>query len=1082
MVNVEQNPNLGDYYYTLGITLSTNGCCSVSKAEQIAVVMSAMMNTSGGVLVLEVQTDTEDVGPGRCDVNLKEFGSNLLTVITAQEKWIPEHVVSRYVKQCVQEKSSKILFFLAKAKDLVTHCSYAYILHSSDVKLTTDHNVTCRMLQECSCTHEDKCQHHEDRLPELQSALSDADRLNVDTCLPYTLRTQYICRYYQLHNRSLTEILCTQSVSSEIKELVSALANTDGGSILLGVTYTESPIVKGYTLGDISVHQLNECLSRLINGQGGTDTTIWSTVNPVHENWKFFLHPMSSDDVIRHVIEIRVRKCPGGMFCSMPLCFEVRHSGEILPMNHFGEWKQKMLFTYKPEAGKVVGNWKDHFRDPDTYQHSDIGMLEEQTPSRLQTTVGENDCQTSKVFQWWLTNNENITSEALSFDQCCARELADDAININKPFMLFPSVQTAMGWYEDATDIHSALTEIEEKYRDGNGAAVIIQKMADHLTGERKDILYSHHVCDIVVLKAKSRPSVISVMRNYCDKAVAEHYNRTLVCHLKRLCLLTYRHLCDSSTHLCFQRHLYYIGSGFDSAEENVKYPEEYLRPTIQTLDIVRCTLAGILLQCEQLTDRFGDIMVRHLSFIQAKILWGERSKVTVVEGRAGSGKSVLALETMRRIKQHSKEQSRILFLCRGRGLAAFIKYQTEMMGICVDIQTVQLEKMEDVNDFTQYTDVFIDDAHALPLTGKQNCQDMYHSLFSCLRNPNSHAYILFDLDMQDYRGCIPANFSKEIQSMARKFRFIRHQDVKTKTLEKILRNSSRICQFIGANMEEELDELQSIRNLPEDGAYLYIIDDVAISRKNNDEDGDEEAAYNVRPFSCKDISNALQHKMQKLDFDIAAVETLLRLKELLRDALKGTVFEEQEDDDDDISGRGAIASEKALNRLKQLLREAVKGTVYEEKEEDHDDKSGSGAVAAPEPLDGATLASRLRDILEGTLYEERHITILAENTNWKTWIKENLEGAKYQIQEATSFPVKHIVVDTLDNFEGLDSPVILFIVPESWGTGYIGSLKYRLCIATRAISRLEFLIPWDPTGREQDLVELKRAFRTEVN
>ncbi len=88
----------------------------------------------------------------------------------------------------------------------------------------------------------------------------------------------------------------------------------------------------------------------------------------------------------------------------------------------------------------------------------------------------------------------------------------------------------------------------------------------------------------------------------------------------------------------------------------------------------------------------------------------------------------------------------------------------------------------------------------------------------------------------------------------------------------------------------------------------------------------------------------------------------------------------------------------------------------------------------------------------------------------------------KYETQEATQFPVKHVVVDTLENFEGLESPVILFIIPQSWGSGYIGSLKYRLCVTTRAISRLEFLLPWDPSQRQQDLAELKRAFSLAVS
>ncbi len=154
---------------------------------------------------------------------------------------------------------------------------------------------------------------------------------------------------------------------------------------------------------------------------------------------------------------------------------------------------------------------------------------------------------------------------------------------------------------------------------------------------------------------------------------------------------------------------------------------------------------------------------------------------------------------------------------------------------------------------------------------------------------------------------------------------------------------------------------------------------------------------------------------------------------------------------------------------------------VKEQTEED-DDNDESDADTTQKNYEGLTLISRLRDVLKGIMYQEQHVAILTENTNDKTWIQDILRCAKYETQGATSFPVQHIVVDTLENFEGLESPVILFIVPKSWGTGYIGTLKYRLCITTRAISRLEFLVPWDPTGREQDLAELRRAFQTKVS
>ncbi len=124
------------------------------------------------------------------------------------------------------------------------------------------------------------------------------------------------------------------------------------------------------------------------------------------------------------------------------------------------------------------------------------------------------------------------------------------------------------------------------------------------------------------------------------------------------------------------------------------------------------------------------------------------------------------------------------------------------------------------------------------------------------------------------------------------------------------------------------------------------------------------------------------------------------------------------------------------------------------------------------------TLLSRLSSLNQ---YSKQNITILTDSKDDKTWVKKMLKG-KYATQPATQFPVKHIVIDTLENFEGLESPVILFIIPQSWGSGHVGSLKYRLCVVTRAISRLEFLLPWGASQRQQDLIELKKAFSLVVS
>ncbi len=398
-------------------------------------------------------------------------------------------------------------------------------------------------------------------------------------------------------------------------------------------------------------------------------------------------------------------------------------------------------------------------------------------------------------------------------------------MNPQTPFTLFPSIESTTEHKRDSSSaLKLALREIQERYEEDDGVGIIIGIMEDP-SGELNLITGTNEVFNIVILRQGHRAVLISLIWGG-STSLAKRYSAVFACLLKRLCLLTYRNLCDRNTYLCFERQVYHIGKGFEPMEENVPYPQEYLIPTSVTIDIVRYTLAGILLRCEPLVDRFGSIMVHHLSACQARFLLKKSSKVTLVEGKAGSGKSVLALEIIRRIKRQQGDRSKIVFLCRGRGLASFIKYQTQRMDIFIEVQRVSVESTKQLTEkfFSQYTDIFIDDAHSIPLTGSPNCKAMYHSLFSSILKTNYRAYIFFDPEMQDYRGCIPENCAKLIRDIA-VLTSIKTRDVETVCLKKVLRNSYRICQFLKANMgDNNVEEIQAIRNLPEDGVYFFFI------------------------------------------------------------------------------------------------------------------------------------------------------------------------------------------------------------------------------------------------------------------
>ena len=434
----------------------------------------------------------------------------------------------------------------------------------------------------------------------------------------------------------------------------------------------------------------------------------------------------------------------------MPMGFVIDPFGKISNLRNFGEWKKTLLqsFVIEPKENITV---EDHFEQETTEAESTV-QLHFQSDRELSKTTGDpsekpeqvEEVYREKVFQWWAAETDGVISESYRFDHCCARDLAAQELDPQAPFRLFPSIESTTQHHRNAPGLKQALLAIQERYKEDMGVGIIIIGIMEDLNSELNPSAGTYQVYNIIIIRQSRRPVLINLMWRECPTNLAKQFSTVCASRLKRLCLLSYHELCYRNTYLCFELQVYRIGKGFEPLQENVPYPQEYLIPNPATIEIVRYTLAGILLSCEPLVDRFGNIMVRHLSACQARFMLEKTSKVTLVEGKAGSGKSVLALETMRRIKRQQGDRANILFLCRDRGLASFIKYQTDRMNIFIEVTNVSTESMEGLNEefFSHYTDIFIDDAHAIPLTGTPSYRAMYTFLFLSLRKQNSCVYI----------------------------------------------------------------------------------------------------------------------------------------------------------------------------------------------------------------------------------------------------------------------------------------------------------------------------------------------------
>ncbi len=920
---------------------------SVRTAEHIAMVLSALINSGGGVLVIHLVTNNGDI-------NLDTWQKDIIRLITEQEIWIPENVFRDTISITSNEAEKEIYFFTNTTTHVITHNSNAYYIKQSNPETIVNSDVLTDVIKPCTCLNDTICEKHED-VNQILSMVADTDTLTANQVFPVLASDSetHFCRNYQLNNHSLPDVLNTQSVSSDIRELVSALANTKGGSIFLGVTNTTTPTVVGYRLGEDDMKCTEDRISDILIGRNPGPVTIWGYPRIESKNYcKTFIHDVVRDD--RKVIEIRVNKCPGGMFCALPICLDIRDTGEIHQIELFSEWKKRALHGISDSSlDEETDEYHKHFeRQEMTDTSSDLNMPLTGTSGIIPKPPEQTTSSTQ--FCWWLSDDDGVVAESLQFDRCCSKELADSEMDISTTFSTFPDAEAIIERFANIEHIEDTLKEILQEHKGDNGVAVFLENVPDTVLPiyvTLKDVTPVHHVFDLVILKERRPPVIVAIFKDQCSREEAKTYCLKLGQLLKRNCS-KYAGTDKSSTSFFFHCQLYFISHGYQKLQQEGYYPKHYLHPSTEALKSVRYALARTLLDCHHFTDRYGNIMVRHLSAYQARVLLQKRPKVLIVKAIAGSGKTVLALEIARRIKKQNGNTRKIVFLCRSRGLAAFVKSQTKRINVFESVIEYNSQPLTELGTlFSQYTDIIIDDAHAIPVSGEQQSWTMYNALFLSLQNRLGHAYIFLDPDMQDYRGCTPDDFVTKLEALAR--RYVGYK-LQVEPLGKILRNSRRICQFTKAclGMGSCVDELTTIRQIPEDGVFFQNIED---------------------------------------------------------------------------------------------RRETT------------------------------TLLSRLSNLKE---YNRQDITIPTENQEDKAWVREMLKG-KYATQDSTKSTVKHVVVDTLENFKGLERHVMLFLIPQSWGSAYIESVK---SVIPRAISRVEFLLPWDASQRKQDFAEFKTALSLAVS
>ncbi len=503
---IHQHEHLAEYCYKIEVEVTPSSkLTKASTGEQIAVVLSSLINSGGGVMIIHPVTAAQN------NIDLDACKDDIVRLITQQEIWIPEDVFKGTICTTKNEVEKEIYFFTNKTGHLVIPNYNAYDIKQNHPEPIVSNNELMRLIRTCTCINDTICEKHKELTTESQilSRLPHRDRLIANKSFPALESDSetHFYRNYQLNDRSLADVLNTQSVQCEILELVSALANTEGGSVFLGVTNTATPTVEGYRLTENEQTCTEQCISDILTGRNNGSMTIWGYphIDSTHY-WKTFIHEVFSDE--RKVIEICVRNCPGGMFSALPVWLDIKDTGEIYQVDSFAEWKERVLRgTLDLFHDDETDPYGKHLKSKEMVDNMDKGTLPDlnMAPTGSLSMIQESPEQTtsSSEFHWWVSD-DGVVAESLQFDQCCSKELADRDMDISTTFSTFPPTEAIIERFASIGCLQDTLKNILQEHKGDNGVAVFMENVPDIMHTILKGYTYEDHIFDLVIIKKKT--------------------------------------------------------------------------------------------------------------------------------------------------------------------------------------------------------------------------------------------------------------------------------------------------------------------------------------------------------------------------------------------------------------------------------------------------------------------------------------------------------------------------------------------------------------------------------------------------
>ncbi len=265
-------------------------------------------------------------------------------------KWIPNSIYRSLIRYKYLKITDqiRIYLFVCKSTHIVTFKYNAYGRHATGIEPVTNREEISQMVFAGKRTTITACTSQMKDILKNREYFLQNEEIPQEFC--ESQNTEF--KHYHYDDLEKNELMFVasdlQSRLGRDKELlanVSAFANTDGGSLILGVKESgKYPVVRGFQTTDNQKEE-EEALESYI--EQSFHYCIWSgnsdNLPARGKDWEVFYYDVSQPSgQLSKVIEIRVPRHNSIMFLNPPVCFMVNNTGSLEEHKEFGEWKEQI--------------------------------------------------------------------------------------------------------------------------------------------------------------------------------------------------------------------------------------------------------------------------------------------------------------------------------------------------------------------------------------------------------------------------------------------------------------------------------------------------------------------------------------------------------------------------------------------------------------------------------------------------------------------------------------------------------------------------------------------------------------------